>query len=96
KNYVGAAWQQVYWQANYQNIRHFDWEQMYQTNYNQNDPLDEQIYGPGRRSNYMVEERHTDQLDCSSRRSSDVYSSSRCGLYSDLRPSSPKRGPRGS
>ena len=63
KNYVGAAWQQVYWQANYQNIRHFDWEQMYQTNYNQNDPLDEQIYGPGRRSNYMVEERHTDQLD---------------------------------
>ena len=62
KNYVGAAWQQVYWQANYQNIRHFDWEQMYQTNYNQNDPLDEQIYGPGRRSNYMVEERHTDQL----------------------------------
>ena len=36
---------------------------MYQTNYNQNDPLDEQIYGPGRRSNYMVEERHTDQLD---------------------------------
>ena len=63
KNYVGAAWQQVYWQSNYQNIRHFDWEQMYQTNYNQNDPLDEQIYGPGRRSNYMVEERHTDQLD---------------------------------
>ena len=63
KNYVGAAWQQVYWQANYRDIRHFDWEQMYQTNYNQNDPLDEQIYGPGRRSNYMVEERHTDQLD---------------------------------
>ena len=63
KNYVGAAWQQVYWQANYRDIRHFDWEQMYQTNYNQNDPLDEQIYGPGRRSNYMVEERHTDQRD---------------------------------
>ena len=36
---------------------------MYQTNYIQNDPVDEAQYGPGRRSNYMVEERHTDQLD---------------------------------
>ncbi|MFR6634526.1 MAG: hypothetical protein ACLUQ6_06170 [Alistipes onderdonkii] len=41
-----------------------DWEQMYQTNYNQNDPLDgADLTAPGRRSNYMVEERHTDQLD---------------------------------
>ena len=63
KNMLGAAWQQVYWQANYQNIRHFDWDKMYQTNYIQNDPVDEAQYGPGRRSNYMVEERHTDQLD---------------------------------
>lgn len=62
-NPAGAAMQQVYWQANYDNIRHFDWDNMYQTNYLQNDPADEALYGPGRRSNYMVEERHTDQRD---------------------------------
>lgn len=60
--YAGA-WQQQYWLANYDNIRHFDWDKMYRTNYNQNNAADEAIYGPGHRSNYMVEERHTDQLD---------------------------------
>ncbi len=62
-NALGAAWQAVYWQTNYDNIRHIDWNGMYRTNYIQNSPADEEIYGPGRRSNYMVEERHTDQLD---------------------------------
>ncbi len=62
-NKLGAAWQAVYWKANYMNIRHFDWEGMYQTNYTQDAAEDEALYGPGRRSNYMVEERHTDQLD---------------------------------
>lgn len=62
-NALGAAWQAIYWQANYDNIRYFDWDGMYRTNYMQNNPADEEIYGPGRRSNYMVEERHTDQLD---------------------------------
>ena len=59
----GAAWQAVYWQANYLDIRHFDWDGMYETNGMQHDPIDAATYGPGRRSNYMVEERHTDQLD---------------------------------
>lgn len=62
-NLAGAAMQQVYWQANYNNIRHYNWDNMYQTNYLQNDPADEALYGPGRRSNYMIEERHTDQRD---------------------------------
>lgn len=59
----GAAWQTEYWRGNVNNIRHFDWDNMYQLNYIQNHPEDEAEYGPGRRSNYMVEERHTDQLD---------------------------------
>ncbi len=62
-NLLAAAWQAEYWRGNVDNIRHFNWEEMYQTNYLQNDPEDEAEYGPGRRSNYMVEERHTDQRD---------------------------------
>lgn len=62
-NRPGAAMQAEYWMANYRNIRHFDWTEMYQTNYMQADARDEAIYGAGRRSNYIVEERHTDQLD---------------------------------
>lgn len=62
-NLGAAALQQVYWESNYDDIRHIDWTNMYQTNYNQNDPQDAALYGPGRRSNYMVEERHSDQLD---------------------------------
>ena len=49
--------------ANYENQRHFNWDRMYQTNFTQQDPADEALYGPGRRSNYMVEERRTDQRD---------------------------------
>lgn len=60
-NTQGAAMQMVYWQDNYMDIRHMRWDQMYQTNYIQGDQLNETY--PGRRSNYMVEERHTDQLD---------------------------------
>ena len=55
-----AAEQYDLWRYNIGNIRHFDWAKMYQTNY---DRPENPIYGPGRASNYMVEERHTDQLD---------------------------------
>lgn len=51
------------WLANEMNIRHFNWDKMYQTNYIQNREADLETYGPGHRSNYMIEERHTDQLD---------------------------------
>lgn len=61
-NLEGAAWQYEYWRNNTNNIRHFRWDEMYQTNYAQDDPQD-LIYGPGHRSNYMIEERHTDQRD---------------------------------
>ena len=60
---VGAAWQAEYWRANHNHIRHIDWNNAYQTNYISADPNDQLIYGEGRRANYMVEERHTDQLD---------------------------------
>lgn len=62
-NPFGAAWQYEYWHNNIDDATHFNWDKMYQTNYNQSSPIDEAIYGAGRRSNYMVEERHTDQLD---------------------------------
>lgn len=62
-NTMTGATLQNQWMANYMNIRHFDWENMYQTNYNQDREADLETYGPGHRSNYMVEERHTDQLD---------------------------------
>ncbi len=58
-----AALQAVYWQANYLDIRHLDFRGMYDTNYMQHNPQDEATYGPGRRANYMIEERHADQLD---------------------------------
>ena len=51
------------WMRNVGNIRHFDWDEMYQTNMNFRNAEDEAIYGPGARSNYIIEERHTDQLD---------------------------------
>ncbi len=48
------------WQSNYNNISYIDFDALYQMNYNgsQND-----TYGEGRRSYYMIEERHTDQRD---------------------------------
>ena len=51
------------WMRNVGNIRHFDWDEMYQTNMNFRNAEDEAIYGPGARSNYIIEERHTDQRD---------------------------------
>lgn len=59
-NFKAAAEQYEFWRNNTDNIRHFDWEEMYQTNYNRPEDM---TYGPGHPSNYMVEERHTDQLD---------------------------------
>ncbi len=60
---ASAARQMAYWQADYRDIRHFDWQRMYETNRLQGDSRDEALYGEGARSNYMVEERHTDQRD---------------------------------
>ncbi len=60
---ASAALQMAYWQADYRDIRHFDWQRMYETNRLQRDPRQESVYGAGARSNYMIEERHTDQRD---------------------------------
>lgn len=62
-NLEGAAWQAERWMANYENVRHLQWDKFYETNYTRENPTDSEIYGPGARSNYMVEERHTDQRD---------------------------------
>lgn len=60
KNYSQAAWQYEYWRANTGNIRHIQWDDLYNNNYNgEENP----VYGAGHRSYSMVEERHTDQLD---------------------------------
>lgn len=48
------------WMRNVDNIRHLNWDAMYRTNYKQ---LPNEIYGEGKPSNYIVEERHTDQRD---------------------------------
>lgn len=50
------------WMRNEGNIRHFDWDDMYQTNYD-NRASNQLVYGTGRLSDFMIEERHTDQLD---------------------------------
>lgn len=50
------------WRRNEDNIRHFNWDNMYQTNYD-NRAGDQEVYGTGRLSDFMIEERHTDQLD---------------------------------
>lgn len=51
------------WMRNEGNIRHFDWDGMYQTNMNFRNADTEAVYGPGARSNFIIEERHADQLD---------------------------------
>ena len=43
------------------NTRHINWDQLYQINYKGEE--DAGTYGAGHRSNYMIEERHTDQRD---------------------------------
>ncbi len=48
------------WANNTNNITHMDFDGMYQVNYN---GLQDDTYGDGHRANYMIEERHTDQLD---------------------------------
>ncbi|MEG0788594.1 MAG: carboxypeptidase-like regulatory domain-containing protein [Alistipes sp.] len=60
KDYAEAARLYEDWTSNTNNIRHFNWDKMYNTNYN---GYENSVYGPGHRANYMVEERHTDQLD---------------------------------
>ncbi|MDO4758917.1 MAG: carboxypeptidase regulatory-like domain-containing protein [Rikenellaceae bacterium] len=62
-NLEQAAWQYERWRANYNNIRHLQWDSFYQTNYTRENAIDKEIYGEGARANYMVEERHTDQRD---------------------------------
>lgn len=60
RNSVDAGFVRDNWERNTDNIRHFNWDKMYNVNYN---GYTDKTYGAGHRSNYMVEERHTDQLD---------------------------------
>lgn len=55
-----AAWSAEQWKYNVGGIQQVDFESMYQINYNGEVNL---TYGDGHRSNYMIEERHTDQRD---------------------------------
>ncbi len=55
-----GAWLDEAWRANTDNIRHINWDKLYDINRNQ---AENTIYGPGHRSINMIEERHTDQLD---------------------------------
>lgn len=57
--YVGAELYEA-WRANTDNIRHINWDNMYQINQIQ---PENPTYGAGRRAINMVEERHSDQLD---------------------------------
>ena len=55
-----GAWLDEAWRANTDNIRHINWDQLYDINRNQ---PENSLYGSGRRAINMIEERHTDQLD---------------------------------
>ena len=55
-----GAWLQEAWMRNTDNIRHINWDRMYDINRSQ---VPNSIYGEGNRSINMIEERHTDQLD---------------------------------
>lgn len=55
-----GAWLDEAWRANTDNIRHVNWDQLYDINRNQEG---NPIYGSGHRAINMIEERHTDQLD---------------------------------
>ena len=48
------------WRTSY-DTRQINWDRLYDTNYR--GEIDEGTYGAGHRSNYMIEERHTDQRD---------------------------------
>ena len=60
RNSPEAPWAYEWWKNNTNNIRHFNFDNMYNNNYN---GYQDERYGAGHRSNYMIEERHTDQLD---------------------------------
>ena len=55
-----GAWLEEAWLSNTDNIRHINWDRLYDINRNQ---PENPLYGSGRRSINMIEERHTDQLD---------------------------------
>lgn len=55
-----GAWLYEGWRSNTDNIRHVNWDNLYDINRNQ--PQDA-TYGNGTRSINMIEERHADQLD---------------------------------
>ncbi|MGL4852739.1 MAG: carboxypeptidase-like regulatory domain-containing protein [Phocaeicola sp.] len=55
-----GAWLYEGWRNNTDNIRHVNWQNLYDINRNQSQDL---TYGEGVRSINMIEERHTDQLD---------------------------------
>ncbi len=54
-----AAWVAEQWRTN-DNARHLNWDQFYRTNAGM---AEDATYGDGHRSNYIIEERHADQLD---------------------------------
>lgn len=56
---VGARLDEA-WRANTDNIRHINFDQLYDINRSQSGSP---VYGEGHRSMNMIEERHTDQLD---------------------------------
>ena len=51
------------WERNVNDIRYFNFDRMYNVNRGFQTAEDLATYGPGSRSNYIIEERHTDQLD---------------------------------
>ena len=55
-----GAWLDEAWRTNTDNIRHINWDQLYDINRNQ---PENSLYGSGRRAINMIEERHTDQRD---------------------------------
>lgn len=60
ENTPTGAWLEEAWKANTDNIRHINWDNLYDINRSQ---LADDTYGSGHRSVNMIEERHTDQLD---------------------------------
>lgn len=56
-----GAWLQEAWLTNQDDIRHLNWDQLYSINRDQD--VTTTVYGTGKRSINMVEERHADQLD---------------------------------
>lgn len=60
ENTSTGAWLEEAWKANTDNIRHINWDNLYDINRSQ---LEDATYASGHRAVNMIEERHADQLD---------------------------------